>query len=160
MASDSTVSQGVLQQLGRTKPWVRFMSVLMFIGAGFMLLAAVVMLVAGGAIAVSAKTSGSTIPAGMMSGIAIFYALLSGIYIYPGVKLWKYASSIAALLFSGAVLDLESALNEQRAFWKYLGIMVITMFVLYILVVIAIVALGGMAAIGGYRAHGGSATPF
>ena len=120
------------------------MSVLMFIGAGFMLLVALVMLVAGGSIAASSKTG--ALPAGMMSGIAILYALLAGLYIYPALKLWKYASNIGTLLISGTVLDLEAALGQQRSFWKFLGIMVIAIFVLYFVIVIALVAFGGLAA--------------
>ncbi len=143
-SNSSAVSQGVLAQLAGTKPWVRFMSVLMFIGAGFMLLVALVMLVAGGSIAASSKTG--ALPAGMMSGIAILYALLAGLYIYPALKLWKYASNIGTLLISGTVLDLEAALGQQRSFWKFLGIMVIAIFVLYFVIVIALVAFGGLAA--------------
>lgn len=145
-SASPAVSQGVLAQLAGTKPWVRFMSVLMFVGAGFILLVALVMLVAGGTIAANAKTSGGALPAGMMTGIAIFYALLSVIYIYPALKLWKYASQIGALLISGSMMDLESALNHQRSFWKYVGILVIAMFALYFVALIAMLAVGGFAA--------------
>jgi len=142
----SAVSQGVLAQLAGTKPWVRFMSVLMFIGAGFMLLAAFMMLAMGGTMAATAKTGGAALPAGMMSGIAVLYAVFAGVYVYPALKLWKYASRIGALLTTGAMMDLESALNEQRSFWKFLGIMVIAMFVLYFVVIIAAVGFGAMGA--------------
>ena len=47
--SSDGVTQGVLLQLQKTKPWVRFMSVMMFIGAGLMLMVGVVMGLAGGA---------------------------------------------------------------------------------------------------------------
>jgi hypothetical protein len=149
-ASSANVSQGVINQLAGTKPWVRFMSVLMFIGAGFMLLAALIMLVAGGAVAATTKSSGGALPAGMMSVIAILYAVFSAVYIYPALKLWKYANRIGSLLITGATMDLESALNEQRAFWKFIGIMVIAMFALYFVVVIAAVAIG---AFGTMRSH-------
>ena len=141
--TDATVSQGVLRQLAGTKGWVRFMSVLMFIGAGFMLLIALVMLLAGGSIFQSGKAG--TLPAGMMTGIASLYAGLSILYIYPALKLWKYASGIAALLISGSSLDLEGALSQQRSFWKFLGIMVIALFVLYFVIIIAMAVLGGFA---------------
>ena len=144
-SASAAISQGVLAQLAGTKGWVRFISVLMFLGAGFMLLVGLVMLVAGGSIAGSAKAG--AIPAGMMTGIAIVYALLSFTYIYPALKLWKYATSIGALLISGSMMDLESALSQQRSFWKFLGIMVIALFVLYFLVAIAMIAFGGFAAI-------------
>lgn len=143
-SSNAAISQGVLEQLAGTKPWVRFMSVLTFIGAGFMLLGALIMLVAGGAVAASGKAGGMS--GGMMSGLAIIYALFSVVYIYPGLKLWKYASHIGQLLISGSMLDLEAALGQQRSFWKFLGIMVIAIFALYILIIIAAVAFGGFAA--------------
>lgn len=146
VSSSSAVSQGVLAQLAGTKPWVRFMSVLMFVGAGFMLLMALGMLVAGGAIAATAKAGGGALPPGMMSGIAILYALLSVVYIYPALKLWKYATLIGALLISGSMIDLESALAQQRSFWKFIGIMVIAISVLYFAIIIAVVAFGGFAA--------------
>lgn len=150
-SNSSAVSQGVLAQLAGTKPWVRFMSVLMFLGAGLMVLVALVMLVAGGSIAATAKTGGGALPAGMMSGIAILYALMAGLYIYPALKLWKYANNIGTLLISGTMLDLEAALGQQRSFWKFLGIMIIAIFVLYFVIVIAVVAFGGLAAM---RAQG------
>jgi hypothetical protein len=145
-STSSAISQGVLAQLAGTKPWVRFMSVLMFIGAGFMLLGALIMLVMGGTIAASAKTGGSALPAGMMTGISILYALFAGIYIYPALKLWKYASNIGALLISSSMSDLEAALSQQRSFWKFLGIMIISIFVLYFVIVIGVLAFGGFAA--------------
>ena len=143
-STSAAVSQGVLAQLAGTKPWVRFMSVLMFVGAGFMLLAGLVMLVAGGSIAASAKAG--TFPAGMMTGVAILYALLSLLYIYPALKLWKYATYIGTLLISGSMLDLEAALSQQRSFWKFLGIMVIICFVLYFFAILGMIAVGGFAA--------------
>ena len=143
-SSPAAISQGVLAQLAGTKGWVRFMSVLMFVGAGFMLLVGLIMLVAGGSIAANAKAG--ALPAGMMTGIAILYALLSVLYIYPALKLWKYATQIGALLISGSMMDLESALGQQRSFWKFVGIMVIALFAMYFVAVIAMVALGGFAA--------------
>lgn len=137
-APGAAVSQGVLDQLAGTKPWVRFLSVLTFIGSGFMLIAAVSMLFLGGLAATlgagTPKTGGSSPPmAGgpMMLGFSIFYFLLAAVYIYPGIKLWKYANRIGALLATRADIDLEGALNEQRAFWKFAGISVIAMVVLY-----------------------------
>lgn len=144
-STSAAISQGVLAQLAGTKGWVRFMSVLMFVGAGFMLLVGLIMLMAGGSIAASAKAG--ALPAGVMTGFAILYAVLSLIYIYPALKLWKYASYIGVLLISGSMMDLESALNQQRSFWKFLGIMVIALFALYLVAIIAMVALGSFVAL-------------
>jgi Family of unknown function (DUF5362) len=143
-AVGGAVTQGVLHQLAGTKPWVRFMAVLMFVAAGLMLLGALVALLAGGAMAASGKVPGFS--AGMISAFAVLYGLVALIYIYPALKLWGYANQIASLLASGSMLDLEGALNQQRAFWKFLGIMVIAVFVLYFVAIIGVVAVGGFAA--------------
>ena len=145
-STSSEVSQGVLAQLAGTKGWVRFMSVLMFIGAGFMLLGALFMLVMGGSIAASAKSGAGALPGGVMTGASILYAALSLLYIYPALKLWNYASNIGVLLLSSSMLDLEAALSQQRSFWKFLGIMVIAIFVLYFMIFIGLLAFGGFAA--------------
>jgi uncharacterized membrane protein YjgN (DUF898 family) len=145
------ITEGVIQQLKGTKPWVRFMSVLLFIGAGTMLLGALIVLVAAGALAAASnKTEMGNTPvltAGIISAFAILYALFALIYVYPALKLWKYADRIASLMVSGNALDLEEALNHQRAFWKFLGITVITIFVLYIVAVIGMLIFGVFAAV-------------
>ena len=143
-SASSAVSQGVLTQMAGTKSWVRFMSVLMFVGAGFILLMALMLVVMGSKFAEVSKSpvySGGT---GLV--IAAFYALLSFLYIFPALKLWKYASHIGALLSSSSMLDLEAALSQQRSFWKFLGIMIIALFALYFVIIIALLAFGGFAA--------------
>ncbi len=74
----------------------------------------------------------------------IFYLLLSGLYIYPGIKLWKYGSIIGRLLGSRTEFDLQLALKEQRAFWKFTGIAVIAIAVLTFIAMIfsAVVGVG------------------
>ena len=144
-SAGSAVSQGVLAQLAGTKPWVRFMSVLMFLGAGLMLLFALIMLVGGGTFSIAGKPG--PLPAWTITLAAGLYAVLSGLYIYPALKLWKYASRIGSLVLSGSMMDLETALSQQRSFWKYIGIMIIAILVLYFAIIIAFVAFGSFAAI-------------
>ena len=145
--SETALVQGVLKQLAGTKPWVRFISVLMFIGAGLLLIVAVVMLFVGGTIFQNANLG--AYGAGMGIGMAVAYALFAFIYVYPALKLWKYASRIGGLLLSNSLLDLDDVLNEQRAFWKFIGVMMLLMLILYAVIavfgIIAMVA-GGMAA--------------
>jgi hypothetical protein len=44
------------------------------------------------------------------------------------------------------VADLNAALHEQRRFWKFTGIVVVTMICLYLLVIVGIGVFAGMAA--------------
>jgi len=146
-----TVSATAVQQLAATKPWVRFISVMTFVGAGFMLIAAAGMAVLG----VVGGVAGRRMPAGpannpftsvMGFGLAALYVVLAIVYIFPGIKLWKYANAIAALIESGRNKDLVAALNQQRSFWKFVGIMLISIFVLYFIAIIGFVAFAGIAA--------------
>ncbi|MEO5713332.1 MAG: DUF5362 family protein [Luteolibacter sp.] len=143
-AGNSQISQAVLHQLAGTKPWVRFFSVIMFVGAGFMLLGAVGLLIAGSVLATS--SSNPMFAGGMGFAIAGLYAVMSIVYIFPALKLWKYASHIGALLMTGSETDLVAALGQQRSFWKFVGILVLAMFALYFVAVIAMVVFGGFAA--------------
>lgn len=150
----SPISQEVMRQLAGTKPWVRFISVLMFVGAGFMLLAALVMGLAGGTI-FSSMGSGSgpkfsgAMGAGIGLGIAFFYGLFALLYIYPALKLWKYANRIGDLANSGQTHDLEAALTEQRVFWKFVGIMILAVFALYAGIIVLMMVVGGIGAMQG-----------
>lgn len=150
-AVNSQVSQAVLYQLAGTKPWVRFMSVLMFVGAGMMLLVAVGIALAGSQISrLSAASGGTAVFSGTMGlVIAVLYGVLSIVYIYPALKLWNYASRIADLLLTGSERDLVNALSQQRSFWKFLGILVLAMFVLYFIGIVVMIAVGGIAAMKG-----------
>ena len=144
---NAEVSQGVIQQLAGTKGWVRFISVLMFIGAGLMLLFAVIMVVMGSAMA--SLTKSPMFSGGFGIVLAVIYGIFAFIYIFPALKLWKYASCIGSLIASGASSDLEMALNEQRSFWKFIGMIFLVLLSLYALIFIAAIVLGGIGAMAG-----------
>ncbi len=145
------VSAAAVQQLATTKPWVRFISVMAFIGAGFLLLAAAGMFIASFAVGSSVMSKASQgNPAfgaiGGFVGLAAIYAVLAFVYIFPALKLWKYANAIGNLLLTGREEDLIAALNQQRSFWKFVGIMIIVMLVVYLIAVIAIAVTVGVTA--------------
>ena len=142
------VSAAAVRQLEATKPWVRFFSVLIFIGAGFMLLAAAGLAIVGtvGAAAGSGKGAMAGMRGGMGIVIAVVYAALAFVYIFPGLKLWKYANAIAALLGSGSEADLVDALDQQRAFWRFMGIVAIVVLSIYVLVIAGVVVTSVVAA--------------
>jgi hypothetical protein len=78
--------------------------------------------------------------------LAVIYGVMAFVYIYPAIKLWKYANRIGSLAASRSVADLDAALNEQRGFWKFIGIMTVIMISLYFVAVIGFVAFGATAA--------------
>ncbi len=118
------VTARVVDLLARTKGWVRLIGVLSFIGAAFIIFAAL------GVLMVMSKAGGMVVP------IALMYGVMSAFYIYAGVKLNGYANAIGRLIFSGKTFDLEQALDQQRAFWKFAGIIALISIIFMVLAVL------------------------
>lgn len=136
-ASSGMVTRAVIDSLAATRPWVRLCSILGFIGAGFMILAALGIMASGTLGAMSSRDAAPF--AGFSIIMGFVYLVMSLIYLIPSIKLWQYGSAIVRLMSSNAVADLEAALDQQRGFWKFVGIMVLIMIGLMLLVFV-----GGM----------------
>jgi len=108
------VSPGTVNLLDRTRPWVMFLSIMGFVAAGFMLLGGLGVGIAGLA---TQKPE--------FAVIAILYPLFGLAYIFPSLYLYRYAKRSQALLANPNFQQLESALDAQRSFWKFAGIMTI-----------------------------------
>ena len=144
------VSDAVLDQLARTKGWTRFFSVMLWIGAAFLVLGGIGLMLIGGLGGAMGAAGEEALKSfgGSTGGFAVgaIYLVMAFFYIYPALKLGSYSSRISALLVTPSDANLAAALNEQRAFWKYVGIMMIVMFILYFVVIIGAVLVGGFAA--------------
>ena len=133
--SDSgLVSSAVADQLIRTSVWVKLVSVIFWIGAGFMIL---------GGIGLAAMGATSELRAvGLGSWIGFVYIASAFFYIYPAIKLWKFGSRSKDLAFEPSVSLLIDALDQQRAFWKYVGIVIVLLIVLWILIIVGAAIIG------------------
>jgi hypothetical protein len=107
--NEGAISQRTASIMARTKGWVRFIGIAFIIFGVLMLIPAIFGFASG-------------IPYAMGGGLAyLIMALLS--CIIPGIKLNAYANRIGDVLRYGRASDLESALNEHRGFWKFVGIL-------------------------------------
>ena len=134
-ASSTEISSAVVNLLRQTKPWVRLLAVLGFIGIAFMLLASVSMLALG-------SFTGSGLPAGVGIAMMVGYILMAGIQLPAAIFLNRYASRIGALVNSCAPEDLEAAVSAQKSFWRYVGILTLIMLCLYVLVILVMIVAG------------------
>lgn len=141
-AVGESITDGVIEQLRGTKGWVKFLGVLCFISAALILLGSIVF-IGIGAMGAASMTEATGFSSGLIVGFGVLYALMSVLYIYPGIKLWKYGSGIDRLIQDRSNATLEMVLNEQRAFWKYAGVVIIISIILYI---VAIVVMGVVGA--------------
>jgi hypothetical protein len=127
------LSPRVIDLLGRTGPWVRFLAVLSYIAAGLFLV--------GGALLVG-MTLGGVMPQVSGVGVGGFYVLMGVLYVFPGMYLNSYASRIRTLKRMRRNVDMEQAIDAQRAFWKFCGIAAMLCIVLYFVFVLVAVAFG------------------
>ena len=83
-----TGNNSVIDQLARTKGWTLFFAILLWIGAGFLVLGGIVMAVLGTAGSLAGATGANAIPGleGAAFGIIIcvLYFMIALAYIYPG----------------------------------------------------------------------------
>jgi hypothetical protein len=117
------VTPVMVEHLRATKPWVRFISIVMFIMVGFMFLAGVMMMF------LSFGMGG----AGLGPVMGIFYIVFGGFYLVPAYFLSQYASHIRDFIDGGGDSAMESALESQKSFWRFVGIITLVVICLYAL---------------------------
>ncbi len=122
-------AQGFLRE---TAKWATFLSILGFIGLGFMLLGGLFMLAAGGA--TDAMTRGALpFP---MSAMGVAYLLFALLYFFPVYYLYKFASNTKDAIASQNTQTLTSALQNLKSHYKFIGILTIVLIVTYIIGII------------------------
>jgi len=126
----AAVSHRVTLALGQTRPWVRLVSVLMFLGGALGLLGSLITLVAGPPVGV---------PGG--GAMVLVQFLMCVFYFFPAWFLYQYAGAIAAFLKEGEVAELETALERQKSFWKFIGVTALIGLVLGLVGILAAIAI-------------------
>jgi hypothetical protein len=140
------VTSTMIDHLRATKPWVRFMSTVMFVLAGLMILLGVVMFLLPFGSALS-KPGGAGIGSMGASGaiIGFVYILMAGFYIAPAYFLHRFASSISDLLRGGGDVAMEAALGSQKSFWRFSGISTLVVICIYGFFFIIMILFGAAA---------------
>jgi hypothetical protein len=129
------VTTTMLGHLRSTRPWVRFLAVMGFIGLGFMSFTGLILLLMG-----ALPTMRSSGFPGRLVGLA--YLAIAGVYLWPVLALHRFGRALTRLLAEGHEEALEGALRQQYSFWKAVGIFTIVMMAL----VVAAVPVAGVIA--------------
>lgn len=120
--------------LGEAAKWTTFLSILGYIGIGFMVLAAIVLFAVG-----------SSISMGPMAGgmwMGVFYLALAAFYFIPINLLYKFSSNMKTALSSNDQASLVKAFEYLKSHYKFIGILTIVLIGIYILAVVGIVLTG------------------
>lgn len=133
-AGEMQISQRVLGIMKVTKRWTRFLSVFGFVITGIIFLIAVFQFSSVKEVMLMFESTNLIFV--VLGAIAFFAAPLS-IYFIPSLLLSRYASSITKLLKSGDAPAMETALDRQKTFWKYSGILILAILLIYGLFIVA-----------------------
>src|SRR5262245_39420012 len=96
----------------RTRPWVLFLSILGFLGAGLMFIVGIFMFFAGAMASAVASSAGPM--GGLGPFIGLIYLALAAFYVVPSVLLWRYGMAIGQYTNSGGDADsLAEAVKRQ-----------------------------------------------
>ncbi|MDQ1161675.1 small-conductance mechanosensitive channel [Chryseobacterium sp. SORGH_AS 447] len=120
--------------LGEAAKWTTYLSILGYIGIGFMVLAAIVLFAVG-----------SSISMGPMAGgiwMGVFYLALAAFYFIPINLLYKFSSNMKTALHSNDQASLVKAFEYLKSHYKFIGILTIVLIGIYILAVVGIVLTG------------------
>ena len=105
-------SRGVTAILQGTQPWVRFLSIVGFVSSGVMVLIGLI----AGTIGIARGSIETAI-------MVVLYPLFGVLYIFPSVYLLRYANRIRQFAKNGQEQDLAGALDAQRSFWRFVGVL-------------------------------------
>ena len=117
MAQQIVVSEGMLEALQATRPWVKFLAILGFVVMAFMILAGLIMFVGFSAIP---ERTGLPPVFGPIFGV-MYLVMAVFFYLIPCIYLLRYGNAIARIQASGQAA-LEEALKQQNLFgsiWGY-----------------------------------------
>jgi hypothetical protein len=127
-AGQGSLTEAMLVQLKGASPWLRFVGVLGFIGAGFTILTGVVFLTL---VPFFTRSFAGIDPLnGVMEAvtfviIAAFCIIVGGFMILPSLFMFRFGERIRGYLRTGAEQELEAAFKNNRLLWKFIGIICI-----------------------------------
>lgn len=145
-APNGSITPLMVEHMQGARPWIRLLSILCFVGAGFMVLAAGVMFL-GGLVGLAASRSRS--PGAELVGPlgGLMYLFMAGFYVFPGVLMHRCASAIDSFVTMPSSLSLEDALDKNRSYWKACGIMALVMIGLFVLMFVGAIVVGVAAGV-------------
>ena len=129
----NSITPNMVQALLGTRPWVLLLGIVGMIGCAFMVLAGLAFIGLGNFPGME--------EIGLIGGAAFggVYLLMGFLYFFPSLYLIRYGGAIKRMGGRANPMAMEDALNHQRSFWRFVGIIMAVILIIYgIIFVIAI----------------------
>jgi hypothetical protein len=137
----------IIAKLTQTQPWLRFVGIMMMIGAVLMILGGTACTLLGALTLAEVIPSAQGAGGAVLLGIGILYLVLSVIYFFPARLLLNSARAIRTLATAPEGAAVIEALEAQRRFWKFIGIFIIGILAFYLLAIVAAIIIPAFQAI-------------
>ncbi|MRX67855.1 hypothetical protein SAMN06265349_105230 [Flavobacterium resistens] len=127
------LDQSAKDFLKETAKWAYFLSILGFIGIGLFV---VIAIFAGAIFASMGNTmAGVGVFAGSFGAImSFFYLLIAAVYFFPVYYLFRFGSNAKRAFRENDSEALTSSLGYLKSHYKFIGILMVSMLVLYALI--------------------------
>jgi Family of unknown function (DUF5362) len=117
------VSQEIKNSFLVAVKWAKFLAIIGFVSVGLLVIAGLAMLFGSASI-----NSG-----GQLAGVGIGYIILSGIYIFPAIKLFRFATETKKGIENENQGDFEFGIENLKSLFKFIGIFTIVILSFYVL---------------------------
>lgn len=131
------LTEDINRNLHSAGKWSQFLSILGFIGTGFMVLAGITM-----SIVTAFIPNGEDIFPFPMALFGFLYIIFAGVYFLPIFYLYRFSSSIKQAVALKKQDQLSNAFNNLRAHYKTFGIIMIVIMCLYPIMIVGMVLFG------------------
>jgi len=130
-------TDSMLASLNATRPWVKFIAIVWFVGVAFMVVFGLAMITG-----MYTGFSMPGFPALLGRVFGALYIVMALVYVAPALYLYRYAQAIAGVQGSAVMVSFEDALKQQKSFWKFYGIFIIVVIVLCVLIIVGSMIVG------------------
>jgi hypothetical protein len=126
--------------LGEAAKWAKFLAIIGFIFCAIMILVA---LFAGSIMGTMMASMGGGAASMMGSGfVTVIYLLLTAVYFFPCLYLYKFASQMQSALPGNEQGRLQSSFKNLKACFRFMGILFIIVMSFYVLAIIGVMIAG------------------
>jgi hypothetical protein len=124
------ISQGfftapMIDHLKAASPWMKFMGIISFIGAGFLILAGIIIVLRIPFLFQGIDLLRIAFAGSVTSILGIIYIVMGIIWIFPAKYLYTFASKIKLFIKTKDEHNMEIALSSNKSYWKFYGMLVI-----------------------------------
>jgi len=125
--------------LREASPWLRFIGIVGFVSSGGMALLGLVSLMFSGTLSSIMPQELTNVPFWLGS---LFYVATGVVLFFPAYYAYKSGVMIRKYMYSSTDADLEDALRNNKALWKFYGIITIVSLCLIPVIIIVSVIIG------------------